>query len=468
MSPVKRNVLFLLAVAVLVGVAVFFIVPPAEKTNLGLDLQGGLAVMLEAKDNARAPRTSEGMDQAVSIINDRVNRLGVTEPEIQRQGEWKISVQLPGIENQEDALEIIGKTAVLEFYDTNQFGTAYATEAEALAAAGVASSNELPAGTRLVLWPAEQSGAAADAWYVVDTEPHIAGSDLSGASVGFDQNNQAKVDLEFSAAGAAKFAEVTGRIAQTAQITGTDQLLAITLDGRVESAPRVLEAIEGGNAEITGSFSVDEAKKLALVLKTGALPIELQVVDQRAIGATLGKESLRQALWAGFIGLILVGVFMVAYYRLLGLVADVALFVYGVLLWGVLNAIGATLTLPGIAGIILTLGMAVDANVIIFARVKEEVAQGKTLRTAVDTGFRKAFTAILDANVTTVLTAVVLFFTAAGGIRGFALTLGIGVVLSMFTAVVVTRSLLVVLGGLPAFNNMTLLGLRAGTAEKSA
>ncbi len=448
MSPVKRNLLFLLAVAVLVGVAVYFIVPPAEKTNLGLDLQGGLAVMLEAQDNARAPRTTEGMDQAVSIINDRVNRLGVTEPEIQRQGDWKISVQLPGIENQDEALDIIGKTAVLEFYDVKQFGSAYATEAEALAAAGVASSNDLPAGTRLVVWPAEQSGSTADAWYVVDTEPQVTGSDLSDAAVGFEQNNLPKVDLEFNPAGAVKFADVTGRMAQTAQITGTDQLLAITLDGRVESAPRVLQAIEGGNAEITGSFTVDEAKQLALVLKTGALPIELEVVDQRSIGATLGKESLRQALVAGLIGLILVAVFMIAYYRLLGVVADIALVVYGALFWGVLNAIGATLTLPGIAGIILTLGMAVDANVIIFARVKEEVAQGKTLRTAVDTGFRKAFTAILDANVTTVLTAVVLFFTAAGGIRGFALTLGVGVLLSMFTAIVVTRSMLVVLGGL--------------------
>lgn len=467
MSPVKRNLLFLLAVVVLVGVAVYFIVPPGEKTNLGLDLQGGLAVMLEAQDNARAPRTTEGMDQAVSIINDRVNRLGVTEPEIQRQGEWKISVQLPGIENQDEALDIIGKTAVLEFYDTKQFGTAYATEAEALAAAGAASSNDLPAGTRLVLWPAEQSGAAADAWYVVDTEPQVSGSDLSDASVGFDKNNQPKVNLEFNSAGANKFAEVTGRMALEAQITGVDQLLAITLDGRVESNPRVLEAIEGGNAEITGRFTIDEAKQLALVLKTGALPIELRVVDQRSIGATLGKESLRRALLAGLIGLILVAVFMVAYYRLLGLVADIALVVYGALFWGVLNAIGATLTLPGIAGVILTLGMAVDANVIIFARVKEEVAQGKTLRTAVDTGFRKAFTAILDANVTTVLTAVVLFFTAAGGIRGFALTLGVGVLLSMFTAIAVTRSLLVVLGGLPAFQNMTLLGLKAGTVKNA-
>ncbi len=187
----------------------------------------------------------------------------------------------------------------------------------------------------------------------------------------------------------------------------------------------MLERIDGGRVEITGNFTLQEAKDLQVVLQTGALPIELEVVGQRSIGATLGKESLQQALVAGGIGLILVLIFMVAYYRMLGLVADIALLVYGVLFWGLLNVIGVTLTLPGIAGVILTLGMAVDANVIIFARVREEVAAGKTLRTAIETGFRKAFTAIVDANVTTVITAVVLFFTATGGVRGFAFTLGL-------------------------------------------
>ena len=200
-----------------------------------------------------------------------------------------------------------------------------------------------------------------------------------------------------------------------------------------------------------------------LVLQTGALPIELKVVDERSIGATLGKASLTQALWAGVIGLILVAVFMVAYYRLLGLVADLALLIYGVLFWGILNSIHATLTLPGIAGMILTLGMAVDANVIIFARIREEVHAGKTVRTAVEAGFKKALSAILDANVTTLITAVVLFWAASGGVRGFALTLGIGVALSMFTAIVVTRALLALLSGLKIFKNPTLTGLSVET-----
>ena len=473
MSRLQKNLLFLVVVVILVGVAIYFIIPPSTSTKLGLDLQGGLAVILEAQDSAKAPRTDEGITQAISIINDRINRLGVTEPEIQRQGQWKISVQLPGIENPQDALDIIGKTAVLEFYDTNQFGTPYAAEADALKAAGVESANKLPVTTHLIHWPAK-ADSTAYRWFLVTTEPKLTGSDLKGAKVGFDQNNQPKIDMEFKAEGATKFAELTDKMAQTAQLTGQDQLLAIILDGVVQSAPRVQERIDGGRAEISGRFTLAEAKKLALVLQTGALPVDLTVISQVSVGATLGKASLNQALFAGGIGFLLVIIFMIAYYRFLGLVADIALLIYGLLFWGILNAIGVTLTLPGIAGAILTIGMAVDANVIIFARVREEVAAGKSLRTAVEAGFRKAFSAILDANVTTLITAVVLFWAATGGVRGFALTLGVGVLLSMFTAIIVTRSLLTVLGELKPFRNLRLLGLdvHAETprvkAEKSA
>ncbi|MCZ7661988.1 MAG: protein translocase subunit SecD [Thermoleophilia bacterium] len=465
MSTLRQNLVILAVVAVLLAVAVFFIYPPGSSTRLGLDLQGGLAVILEAQDTAKAPRSDESMQQAIQIINDRTNRLGVTEPEVQRQGEWKISVQLPGIQNPEEALSIIGKTAVLEFYDTNQFGTVYASEADALAQAGVDSATKLPATTHLIHWPAE-SGAT-DRWYLVDSEPLLTGSELSGAQVGFDQNNRPKVDMQFKSAGADTFAQVTANMAQKAQITGQDQLLAIVLDGIVESAPRVSEEIGGGRAEITGRFTLEEAKNLALVLQTGALPVDLAVIDQRSIGATLGQASLNQALYAGLVGLVLVMAFMLVYYRLLGLVADIALIIYGLLLWGTLNAISATLTLPGIAGIILTLGMAVDANVIIFARIREEVQAGKTVRTAIQSGFRKALSAILDANVTTLITAGVLFWAATGGVRGFALTLGLGVLLSMFTAILVTRALLIVFGELRLLRHKTLLGLKART-EKSA
>jgi preprotein translocase subunit SecD len=458
LSRISRDVTILVAVVILIGVAAYFAFP-LSKTNLGLDLQGGLSIILEAQDTAKNPRTNESMTQAVEIIQNRVNKLGVAEPEIQRQGEWKISVQMPGIDNLEEALEVIGKTAVLEFYHVEgQFGTAYASEAEALAAAGVQSTSELPADKSIVQWSAA-AGAPGDQWYLIETAPVMTGSMLKGAQKGFDQFNKPKVDMQFNDEGAKAFADVTTKLSETKQIMGIDQHLAIILDGNVESAPRVLEPIEGGNAEITGNFTQAEAESLALVLQTGALPVELLPVAQNAIGAILGKAALNQALIAGLVGLLLIIVFMIAYYRLLGLVASMALIVYGILFLGILNGIGVTMTLPGIAGMILTLGMAVDANVLIFARMRDEVAAGKTIGPATSAGFRKAFRAVFDCNMTTILTAIVLFWAATGGIKGFALSLGIGVALSMFTAVLVTRSMLSILSGWSLFRHPKALGL---------
>lgn len=464
MSSMQKNVIVLVVVAVLLAVSAYFIYPPGSSTHLGLDLQGGLSVLLEAQDSAKAPRTEDSMKQAISIIENRVNGLGVAEPEIQRQGQWKISVQLPGIANPQEALDVIGKTAVLDFYDTNQFGTAYPTEAEALKAAAVDAAGKLPADKHLVHWPA-RGGALADSWFIVATEPQLTGAALSGAQVGFDQNNQPKIDMQFKGDGATKFADLTDKMGKAAQITGQDQLLAIVLDGTVQSAPRVQERIEGGRAEITGKFTLAEAKNLALVLQTGALPIELLPVQQRLVGATLGKASLTRALFAGLIGLILVALFMVVVYRLLGLVADIALVIYAIVFWGILNAIGVTLTLPGVAGMILTLGMAVDGNVITFARIRDEVNSGKTLRTAIDAGFKKAFSAILDGHVTALITAAVLFWAATGGVRGFALNMGIGVALSLFSSVIVSRALVHVFVAVKPFRNMRLLGLEPRTTE---
>jgi preprotein translocase subunit SecD len=457
LSATKRDALILVVVAILLGAAAYFAFP-LSKTNLGLDLQGGLSVLLEAKDTEKAPRTSDKVGQAVNIIQNRVNKLGVAEPEIQRQGEWKISVQLPGIENQEEALQIIGKTAVLEFYDVADFGTSYATAEEALAATGVQSEDALPAGESLIFWSAAENGRA-DQYYVVTVDPPVTGAMLKNANVAADQNNRWKVDMQFTDEGAEAFKNITGELADTGQITGVTQQLGIVLDGSVESAPTVKEEIAGGNAEITGNFTYDEAKNLALVLQTGALPVELVVVGQNEIGATLGKAALKQALIAGAVGLILIMIFMIAYYRLLGVVASIALIIYGVLFLGILNAIGVTMTLPGIAGMVLTFGMAVDANVLIFARMRDEVAAGKNIGAATNAGFKKAFRAVFDCNMTTVLTAIVLFLTATGGIKGFALTLGIGVILSFLTAVAVSRSMLNLLSGWRPFRNRKLLGL---------
>ncbi len=460
MSATKRDALVLALVAIMLGVCAYFAFP-LSKTNLGLDLQGGLAVILQAKESAEATDIYGSMDAAIdkakTIIKDRVDKLGVAEAEIQRQGATKISVQLPGIENTQQALDLIGKTAVLEFFDIAEFGQAFGSNEEALASVGAATADDLPKGYSVVFWPQKDGGV--DQYYVVTTPPPVTGAMLKNARWEYGQLDKPQVSMTFNATGTEAFAAITKRMAETGAIVNAPQRLAIVLDGRVESAPQVHEEISGGQAEITGNFTVEQAKNLELVLQTGALPVELVVVSQNAIGATLGKTALNQALIAGAVGLLLIMVFMVAYYRLLGLVACVALVIYSVLFLGVLNAIGVTMTLPGIAGMILTLGMAVDANVLIFARMRDEVAAGKTVAAATSAGFKKAFRAVFDCNMTTIITALILFWSATGGIKGFALTLGVGVVLSFLTAVLVTRSMLNLLSRWRPFRNRRLLGL---------
>jgi SecD/SecF fusion protein len=463
LSRVKRDAGILILVAILLGVAAWLAFP-ISKTNLGLDLQGGLSVVLQATPTAANPTVdSAQIDQAVQIIQDRVNGLGVAEPEIQRQGVDKISVQLPGIKNPEEALQVIGKTAVLEFFDVSTFGTAYSSLADALKAAGVASIDKLPSGTEIIKWAATADNpSGVDQWFVSTVTPPVNGGMLKSSSVGYDSvTNKPKVLMSFKPDGATAFGAITKKMADAGQITGKTQRLAIVLDGDVQSAPTVEKEIPDGNAEITGSFTLNEVKNLVLVLNTGRLPVQLDPVSQSSIGATLGKSALNQALLAGAIGLLLVVIFMIMYYRLLGLVASIALGIYGVLFIGILNGIGATMTLPGIAGMIITLGMAVDANVLIFARMRDEVAAGKTIGAATSAGFKKAFRAVFDCNMTTIITAIILFWAASGSIKGFALTLGIGVALSMFTAVLVSRSMLSLLSGWKPFRNPKLLGLHA-------
>ena len=463
MSATRRDILVLVIVALFLGAMAYFAFP-LEKTNLGLDLQGGLAVIMAVKESDQKPENESRVGEVISVIQDRVDGLGVAEPEIRSQGKWQVSVQLPGIEDPERALEIIGKTAVLQFFDVADFGDVYATIEEALASAGVSTVEALPEGQQLITWPQPNSEnpdePGADEYYIVKVEAPVDGTMLKGA--GWDNRgtgNSYRVSMDFNDAGAKAFGQLTKEMANTGEVIGVAQRLAIVLDGEVKSAPTVDEEIPGGSAEITGSFTVAEVRDLALVLNTGKLPLTLEVVSQHKIGATLGKAALDQALLAGALGLLLIMVFMISYYRLLGLVACVALAIYGVLFLGLLNAINVTMTLPGIAGIILTLGMAVDANVLIFARMRDEVAAGKTVGAATSAGFSKALRAVIDCNMTTVLTAAVLFFTATGGIKGFALTLAIGVLLSFLTAVAVTRSMLNLLTKWRPFRNLRLLGL---------
>ncbi|MBE0428893.1 MAG: protein translocase subunit SecD [Thermoleophilia bacterium] len=487
MTDKQKNLAILGAMLVLAVFSAIIIWPPRERTRLGLDLQGGLEVILEASGNV----TSEQMDQAELVVRNRVDRLGVTEPAISRQGANQISVGLAGVTDIEEAAGLIGKTALLEFKRvdlrlTNEAITATQsatlTQPDAAEPAATTGLQEfeanLPPSKQLLFQTVrddkgemlrdEDTGQPLRTPMVVDREPLMTGAALSGASVGFDQFNRPKVDMSFNSEGAELFSQVTEELATAGAITGTAQQMAIVLDDEVQSAPTVQEKITGSSAEITGNIPRKEVDNTVLVLQTGALPVELTTVDKNEISATLGSDSLRQGLIAGAAGLALVMIFMVAYYRFLGVVAVIALAFYGLLFYAALVNpwYPATLTLPGIAGMMLTVGVAADANVVIFERIKEEVRKGKTIRSAVSSGYSKGFRTILDANTITIITAIIIFYVATAGVKGFALTLMIGVIISMFTAVLATRAMLSLLANWRIFNSPALMGIRSGKAEE--
>jgi len=367
------------------AVAVLYTTP----IRWGLDLQGGVQVVLEAQDVQGVQVTESLIDRAQAVIERRVNGLGVAEPVIQRQGDRRIIVELPGVHDHEQAIQVIGKTALLEFKD--------------------------PAGNTV-----------------------FTGSELRSATLTTDEYGRPAVSIELSREGAARFAELTVRYLHTSP-------LPIVLDGEVLVAPVPQSVINDGRAVITGNFTLEEARNLAILLQSGALPVPLEVMEVRNVGPVLGREPVQKSLVAGIVGVALIAAYMVLYYRLPGGVADVALALYVVVLLGLLVGLRATLTLPGLAGFVLSLGMAVDANVIIFERVREELRAGKRLRAAMDAGWKRAFVAIFDANVTTLISAVILMYFGTGPVRGFAVTLSLGILVSMFTAVVVTRTLLALL-----------------------
>ena len=369
----------ILAVLIVAGVLLY-----VTPFNLGLDLKGGVHVVLEA-DETGGPVTNENMAGVVSIIERRINALGVSEPLIQRQGARRVIVELPGIHDQQQAIDTVGKTALLEFKD--------------------------PYGNTAV-----------------------DGSYLKSVQLGTDRYGRPAIDIEFDREGVQLFAQMTTRY--------QGQLTKIVLDGEVLQEVLIREPILEGKAQISGSFTHEEARHMVVLLQEGSLPVPMKIMEIRNVGPTLGQDSINRSFKAGIIGVILVFVYMALYYKLPGLVADLALACYIVILLGMLSAINAVLTLPGIAGIILSIGMAVDANVLVFERIKEELAEGKRIRSAIDSGFERAFKAILDSNITTLITAVVLFYVGAGSVRGFAVTLGVGIITSMFTAIVVTKTLL--------------------------
>ncbi len=389
--------------AIILGFA-FYAKPVALSIRQGLDLQGGTHVVLQAVDTPDAKVDDDAVNRVVKIIERRINELGLTEPTIQRQGKDRIIVELPGVKDPDKAIAMLGRTALLEFKD-------------------------------------------------VTGKTVLTGKDLKNSKAHVGQNNQAVVGLEFSDDGAKKFATLT------AQNIGKP--ISILLDGEILTSPVVQEVITGGNAQISGSRNVEEAEHLAILLRSGSLPVKVEVMETRTVGPTLGQDSKDMSVKAFGIGTISVFVFMILFYRMSGLVADIALLLYIMLVLLAMMQLKATLTLPGIAGIILSIGMAVDANVLIFERFKEEIRKGKTLRSAMEAGFSKAFTTIFDSNITTIMAAVVLFYLGTGPIRGFAITLALGVVLSMFSAITITRELLRFLIGSNLIKNPAFFGCAA-------
>ncbi len=461
MGTRRNNLIVLGLVAILLGVAVYLIFirqPVTESTQLGLDLEGGVSVQLQGYQTDGSQVTREEMEQAVSVIQDRVNSLGVTEPEIQIQGQDQVIVNIPGITDQQRAVEVIGRTAQLGFYQVLAADGGQVVPNDEVDQAkneirqNLEDDDAYKKGETQILFeesPNPQGDGAIVAGYVVRDKPDLTGDALDSANLNRDQAGRLEVNMTLTREGARGFADLSGRIAESALSSGqpgTGQL-AIVLDKDVVSAPTVQEAITGGDVVIQNTSSPtglpqDEAKELEIVLRTGALPVNMRVLSVTSIGPTLGADSLRSGLIAALVGFGLVLLFLVAIYRALGVVADLALLIYAVLLWGLVVAIPVTMTLPGIAGIVLSVGVAADANIVIFERIKEEIRRGKSPRTAIRTGYQKGFHAILDGNVTTLITAFILFALTSGSVRGFAVLLSIGVILSMFTAIVVTRALL--------------------------
>ncbi len=538
----RYHLIILLVVGLLGAVAALAV---TRSPVLGLDLQGGLEIVLEAEAPPGEEVTQDALDRSVTIIRNRIDRLGVSEPEIRTQGETQVVVELAGVDDPERAAALIGKTAELQFYDLE--GDAQPPSVDSSRLQVIPSSKLYPL-LKLLQPQVESDGASA--WYLygkdkrllagpeetqeeilatqpggeapegseflgvpkgmiilscgppesifcpgvgveptqdyyyafsyrptdaADPVPELTGRDLElrGTRSDFDQSGQAVVLLQFTDEGQDKFHGITRELAERGVVqtqtygTGEDlfQHFAIVLDGKIITSPFIdfNQNPDGiaGNAQITGLRSDQEASDLALVLQTGALPLEFEQLSRTVVSATLGEDSLREAVIAAIGGLLAVALFLLIVYRFLGIIAIVGLGIYGALLYGALLLFNVTLTLPGFAGLILTIGVAADANIVIFERIKEEVRAGKSVRASITSGYRKGFSTIVDANVVTMITAFILFAVATAGVKGFALMLLIGTLLSMFTAVAATRAMLGVLSGFRWFDNPAFMGATA-------
>jgi preprotein translocase subunit SecD len=446
----QRSLVALILVLIILAIVVLVQIPLQQ----GLDLRGGAQLTIQVKTTEEIPEISPDQLEAVkTVVDRRVNALGVSESQVQTIGSDQILVQLPGVNDPQQAERVLGGTAQLDFRKQipgteaqlqieQQLRQELLFEQAALLESEEDADPEAIAENQAAL---ERSNAAIAELF---EKTNVTGKNLQDA---FAQPNQTgngwQVAIRFDAAGGQGFAELTRDLA------GTGRSIGIFLDDSLISAPTVgpeyaETGISGGSAVITGNFDVQRASDLAAQLKGGSLPLPVEIVENRTVGATLGRDSIQRSVYAAIGGLILVLLFMGIYYRLPGLIADVALSIYALLTLAAFALIGVTLTLPGIAGFILSIGMAVDANVLIFERTREELRDGKTLYRSVESGFYRAFSSILDSNLTTLIACAALFWLGSGLVKGFAVTLGIGVVISMFTALTCTRTfmLLLVLG----------------------
>ncbi|MBQ8459014.1 protein translocase subunit SecD [bacterium] len=417
-----KNKIIMFWVIVAIVIACIFTICK-KPTKLGLDLVGGSRIMLEAKKTDTVPTiTPEVMSRLQVAIENRVNKLGVSETSVAQVGDKRLLVEIPNVTDLKEAEAFLGKTAQLEFKQPE--------------------------------FDADKKPKRDETGAIIWQPTGLTGEDLKSAVIGSDQTGQWTVSLEFSPKGGTKFAELTQKL--------VGEQMAIFFDGEEISAPVIREAIYGGRAEISGGssgFKYEEAEKMVNLLNAGALPVPSDIIEENTVGPTLGADSIEKSKFAGLLGVGFVMLFMIFAYRLPGLVADIALIIYALILFSLFKIIPVTLTLAGIAGFILSVGMAVDANVLIFERTKEELRAGRNLFTAINSGFDRAWTSIFDSNMTTILTCLILYFLGTSVVKGFALTLALGVLVSMFTAVTVTKNFMHLIFGTGELKYPALFGL---------
>jgi preprotein translocase subunit SecD len=379
------------------------------------DAGGGL-IRLSVPQAAITERIRQAVEQSIQIVERRVNQLGTVEPSIQRQGQDRILVQVPGLQDPTRLKELLGKTAKLDF-----------RMVDLTVPADQAQQGRVPPDSEVLM-----SSTSPKVPYVIKKQVLVSGGDLTDAQPGFDQRSgEPIVSFRFNTSGSRKFAQATSE--------NVGQPFAIVLDNEVISAPVIREPITGGSGQISGSFTVQQANDLSILLRAGALPAPLTVIEERTVGPGLGQDSIAKGELAAYVGSIMVIVFMLVTYRLFGVFANIAVAINVAMIFGVLSLLNATLTLPGIAGIVLTVGIAVDSNVLIYERIREELRAGRNAISAIDAGFKRALSTILDSNITTFIAAAVLFYIGTGPVRGFAVTLGIGIITTVFTAFTLTR-----------------------------